>query len=283
MTGRQASIAARLKNAAIKKGVSFQYLTLLYMHEGLLRRLAASPYREHFALKGGLLLQCLTESGGRSTKDIDVLGNGIANDAGTIRSVFASIVRLDADDGLRFDDQAMTADAIVEGADYHGVRIRIPCYLGTIRNGVQVDVGFGDAVVPSPREMEYPILVDGSTFSLYAYPLSAVIAEKFQAMVALAEGNSRMKDFWDVAFILENFDVPADELRTAIGATFAQRKTPMPETLLVFSTDFAESGRSRTLWDSFIKRTQLPSKKWGEVLTIISNRLKPIYQDIRHA
>jgi len=281
MTGREASIAARLKTVAVKKGMSFQYATLLYMHEGLLRRLAASPYRARFALKGGLLLQCLTDSGGRSTKDIDVLGSGIENDAGTIRAIFASMVQLIADDGLRFDEKAMVADAIVEGAEHHGVRIRFPCFLGTIRNGIQVDVGFGDAVVPPPREMEYPIMVDGSTFSLYAYPLSTVIAEKFEAMVVLADGNSRMKDFWDIAFILENFDVPADELRIAIGATFVQRKTPMPENLLVFSTDFAESERSRILWDSFIKRTQLPNKMWGEVLTSISSRLKPIYQEIR--
>ncbi len=142
MKGREASIAARLKNVAIEKGISFQYATLLYMHEGLLWRLAASPYRERFALKGGLLLQCLTESGGRSTKDIDVLGSGIENDAESIRAIFVSMARISADDGLRFDDEAMVAEASIEGAEYHGVRIRLPCYLGTIKIFLTPSQGF---------------------------------------------------------------------------------------------------------------------------------------------
>ena len=59
MRGREASIASRLKTIADRKGITYQYATLLYMHEGFLRRLSASPYRDRFALKGGLLLQCL--------------------------------------------------------------------------------------------------------------------------------------------------------------------------------------------------------------------------------
>ena len=89
MTGKEESIRARLKNAAARKGVSFQYATLLYMHEGFLRRLAVSSYRERFILKGGLLLQCLSETSSRTTKDIDLLGQGIANDAGTVKAIVA--------------------------------------------------------------------------------------------------------------------------------------------------------------------------------------------------
>jgi len=54
MTGREASVAARLTVAAKRKGITFQYATLLYMHEGFLRR--------------------LSESSARTTKDIDLLG-----------------------------------------------------------------------------------------------------------------------------------------------------------------------------------------------------------------
>jgi len=280
MKGREASIAARLKNVAIEKGISFQYATLLYMHEGLLRRLSASPYRDRFALKGGLLLQCMAESGGRSTKDIDVLGNGVGNDTETLRAIFVAIARISADDGLRFDDAAMKADAITEGAEYHGVRIRMPCYLGTIKNGIQVDVGFGDAVVPPPREIEYPILVDGSTFSVYAYPLAVVIAEKFEAMVTLADSNSRMKDFWDVAFILECFDVPDAELKTAVKATFKQRRTVLPEKPLVLRDEFADSVLAEAMWTAFLKRTHLPDTDWHKTLATIRSRLSDVYNDM---
>ena len=51
MMGRVASVAARLKASAERKAITFQYATLLYMHEGFLRRLSASSYRGHFVLK----------------------------------------------------------------------------------------------------------------------------------------------------------------------------------------------------------------------------------------
>ena len=107
------------------------------------------------------------------------------------------------DDALTFDEDTLEAEAITEGNEYHGIRVRITCHLGNIRNTVQVDIGFGDAVESSLQEIDYPILADGRTFSLLSYPLSTVIAEKFEAMVALADINGRMKDFWDVAYLLE--------------------------------------------------------------------------------
>ncbi len=283
MKGREASVAARLKNAAIKRGVGFQYATLLYMQEGLLRRLAASPYRDRFALKGGLLLQCLTASGGRTTKDVDLLGLRIDNDAETLKSIFASVVQTVADDALRFDEATIEAEPNAEDSEYRGVRILMTCCLGTIRNGLQIDIGFGDAVDPPPRVLQYPILVDGSAFSLYAYPLAVVVAEKFEAMIALAEINSRMKDFWDTALILERFDVPDVELAQAMKATFAQRETPMPESPYVFSPRFADSERAKALWASFLKRTRLPATAWEEVLATIDRRLRPLYEELRGA
>ena len=91
MTGREESVAARLKMAAARKGISFQYATLLYMHEGFLRRLSGSAYSDRFILKGGLLLQCLSESSARTTKDIDLLGRGIANDVTAIKLAACAI------------------------------------------------------------------------------------------------------------------------------------------------------------------------------------------------
>jgi len=54
---------------------------------------------------------------------------------------------------------------------------------------------------------------------LLACLLSTVIAEKFEAMVSLADINSRMNDFWDVAYLLENHVIRDDELLAALNAT----------------------------------------------------------------
>lgn len=161
MKGREESVAARLKMVAVRKNMSFQYATLLYMHEGFLRRLSASPYRDHFVLKGGLLLQCLSETAARTTKDIDLLGRGIANDPAHMKAIVSAIAAVPEDDALRFDQDSLEAENITEGEVYHGTRFRMTCYLGNIRNAIQVDIGFGDAVKSPLRVIDYPILVDG--------------------------------------------------------------------------------------------------------------------------
>ncbi len=172
-------------------------------------------------------------------------------------------------------------EAIVEGAEYHGVRIRMPCYLGTIRNGIQIDVGFGDAVEPPLREIPYPILVDGSAFSLYSYPLAAVVAEKFETMLSLGSVNSRMKDFFDVAFILDNFEISDSDLRTALRTTILRRGTEMPEQPDVFSPAFSSAGNVPVLWKAFLKRTRLGDIELDDVLETIRGRLEPIYREVR--
>lgn len=154
------------------------------------------------------------------------------------------------------------------------------CYLGNIRNAIQVDIGFGDAVKSPLRVIDYPILVDGRTFSLLSYPLSTVIAEKFEAMVAIAEINSRMKDFWDIAFLLENFLIPDEELLDALNATFEKRGTPRPAEPVVFSSSFPCSEAALTRWKAFLKRSHLPDQDWGETLATIRDRIRPLYKSL---
>jgi len=72
----EASIRARLTQKAKERGISFQYASVLHMQEGLLARIAGSPYARKLILKGGFLLFANQQAAGRTTKDIDFLGDG---------------------------------------------------------------------------------------------------------------------------------------------------------------------------------------------------------------
>ena len=73
----------------------------------------------------------------------------------------------------------MRAAEIRKEANYAGIRVLL---LGLLRNArckVQVDVGFGDAVVPGPEEARYPIILDGLPEPrIRVYPRDTVVAEK---------------------------------------------------------------------------------------------------------
>lgn len=44
---------------------------------------------------------------------------------------------------------------------------------------IQVDIGFGDAVTPSPQEVDYPSTLDMPPARLLAYPPPSAVAEKW--------------------------------------------------------------------------------------------------------
>src|SRR5690606_36063100 len=109
--------------------------------------------------------------------------------------------------------------------EYQGVRIQLESKLERARIPVQIDIGFGDAITPGPQQIEYPSLLGFPTPTISAYPRETVVAEKFQAMVMLGMANSRMKDFFDLWVLCENFEFEGELLARAIQATFERRKT----------------------------------------------------------
>ncbi len=106
--------------------------------------------------------------------------------------------------------------------------------------------------VPGPRLIEYPVFLGGDAISLLAYPIESSIAEKFQAMVALGNANSRMKDFYDVWICSKHLDFDADALLKAIDATSKNRETAIPpEDVEALTTAFAKGHRAQ--WNAFVR------------------------------
>ena len=155
----------------------------------------------------------------------------------------------------------MTAAPIREDNLYGGVRVSLSATLGSARIALQIDVGFGDSVVPAPEAVAYPTLLDLPHLPaprLRAYRRETVVAEKFEALVTLGMTNSRMKDFYDLFTLAQRFDFDGPELRRAIRATFVRRGVPLPSPEAPppagLTEVFAHDGGKRQQWAAFIKR-----------------------------
>ncbi|KAF6509686.1 Abortive infection protein AbiGII [Geobacillus stearothermophilus] len=277
-----ASVGERLKNIAKQSGKTFDFILLLYFQERLLYRLSISHYRDQFVLKGGLFLFSLTQFKSRPTKDIDFLARQISNDIQYIKTAFESICALATEeDGVEFDVKGITAERIKEGADYEGIRIKIPAALGKIKKQLQLDIGFGDVVIPKPQEMQYPTLLNMKPPEIRVYSTYSVIAEKFEAMISLSVVNSRMKDFYDVFMLLstENFD--GRVLWEAIFETFQRRRTNLEKEHPVFSPSFAEDESRNKQWKAFLQRTGIKEDlQFPFVMEKIRDFLFPVYESI---
>ena len=134
------------------------------------------------------------------------------------------------DDGISFDSESLRVDPIREELEYGGLRIRTTAAMARARISITVDIGFVDAVEPGVEEIDLPVLLDLPAPRLRAYARETVIAEKYQAMVALGLASSRMKDFYDV-WALSKTHTFDNRLAQAIAATFKRRNTVIPEAL----------------------------------------------------
>lgn len=255
-----ASVLARLRNVADQGGHSFNDVLQAYVSERFLARLAQSPEADTILLKGALMLRVWGVPRARPTMDIDVLRRGAAD-----RDTLTAIVRecastIDETDGVTFDASNLTVEMIHEAGGYVGTRIRVPARLNNVRQVVQIDFGVGDAVYPSPLIIEYPVLLGGAPLRLSAYPVEATVAEKFQAMVQLDLGNSRMKDFYDVWMLSRTLEFDGQVLSNAIEATFERRDTPIPIASPAALTErfSGDTGHMRQ-WDAFVTRIDEPS------------------------
>jgi Nucleotidyl transferase AbiEii toxin, Type IV TA system len=84
----------------------------------------------------------------RPTMDIDLL-DLMNNSIDAIVAVTKEICTQEVEpDGLTFEPESIEGERIVEDADYEGVRVRFRGSLGTARITMQIDIGFGDVVVP---------------------------------------------------------------------------------------------------------------------------------------
>jgi predicted nucleotidyltransferase component of viral defense system len=230
-------------------------MLLLYMNEGLLRRLAASRFSRNFILKGGFLLSSMISNLGRTTRDLDFLGMEIGNDVTGMVEVFTEICSLSSDDHLIFLTDQLDAEEIKEDNIYSGIRITVPCLLDRSQHMLQVDVGFGDRITPGEKEFNLPVVLHEDSINLYVYPIESVIAEKFEAMITLDRINSRMKDFYDLYMIFENCRIDPEILLNAIQNTFRVRKTVCPDKPAVFSDEFYTETDKTRMWSQFLKRT----------------------------
>jgi predicted nucleotidyltransferase component of viral defense system len=220
-----ASVRQRLLNRARAEGRPFQELLQYFAMERFLYRLAKSAFADRFVLKGALLLTAWKAPVTRPTMDIDLAG-GTSNELDHIRSVIAELCEWVVDpDGLEFDPASIEVQRIKEDAEYGGVRVRFHGTLAKARIPMQIDIGFGDVIVPKPVDVEYPAMLEFPAPVLRAYPKETVVAEKLEALTALGMLNSRVKDYYDVALLARLYPFDGALLAEAIHSTFSHRGT----------------------------------------------------------
>lgn len=276
------SIRQRLRNELRKRGEDVTLGLQRYAVERLLYRLGRSRHRERFVLKGATLF-AIWGTAYRPTRDIDFTGYGSSEQADVIRAFREICLTPDDVGSLVFDGDSITVEPIRDGSEYDGLRIRLKARLGGSEITVQIDVGFGNAIVPGPEEKEYRTILGDPPPRILAYPPESVVAEKLNAMVTLGERNSRFKDFYDLYAMAGAFRFDGSTLVRAVRATFERRATPIDPALPTpLTAPFYANAQRLAQWRAYVNSKGLTGAPtdFQQVGDLLARFLQPVWEGV---
>lgn len=245
------SLMDKARNLAQKCNITTNEILQNYMFERILERLSISKYKNNFILKGGLLLSSIMGIDIRTTMDMDTCIKGITLTDDELYQVLNEILSIDVGDNVKFEIK--NSKPIREEDDYGGLRYNIVALFDNIRVNLSIDIATGDLITPKEIEYTYKMMFEERNLKLMTYNIETIIAEKFQTIISRSILNSRMKDYYDLYYLLKNKEFSNKNLKEAINNTFSKRDTEIESVDNVIS-EIEKSDFVKELWVNYAKK-----------------------------
>lgn len=218
-------VKGRIKSVAQKNKADARTLMRIYMMERFLERVAVSPYKDNFIIKGGMLVTAMVGVALRSTMDIDTSLKNQNLSAEDALRIVSEIKDIDLGDGVAFEIKEVSN--IMDEMEYPGIRFTMNAIMGKLITPMKIDISTGDVITPRAVEYQYKLLLDDRSISLWSYNLETILAEKLQTVLARGLLNTRMRDFYDIRTLLAIYEqeIDAEVLGRAFDATCKKRST----------------------------------------------------------
>lgn len=250
-----AQIKGKIKSVAQKNHADARTLMRIYMMERFLERLAKSEYRDHFIIKGGILVTAMIGVANRSTMDIDTSVKNLNLSAQDALKVIDQVKEIDLDDGVSFEVKAVSN--IMDEMEYPGIRITMNAIMGGLITPLKIDISTGDVITPRAIEFHYDLMLEDRSIMLWSYNLETILAEKLQTVLARGILNTRMRDFYDIRMLLDTQEDKINQavLKDAFAATCKKRGTShLQEQAGEIIKSVEEDEQLRALWLSYQKK-----------------------------
>ncbi|MDX9992862.1 MAG: nucleotidyl transferase AbiEii/AbiGii toxin family protein [Anaerolineales bacterium] len=221
-------LKARIKNLASARNIPAQAVLQSYMLERLLERIASSPYKEKFVLKGGLLIASLVGIDSRTTMDMDATVLGFPLSEETLENVLVEICAIQLD-----DDVTLTLNGIApirDDDEYGGFRAALLARYETINTPLKIDITTGDVITPRAVRYMFHSSFDDKAIQVWAYNVETILAEKVETVLRRSVLNTRPRDFYDV-YLLSRTQAAIIDKETFLNALRAtsQKRMSLPQ------------------------------------------------------
>ena len=160
----ESRLKARLRSIAEKEKRTINDVWKQLILERFLARLSQSKYRDHFILKGALLLARYLPLG-RETADADFLIRTITANQETMTKAVTEIASIEIKDGFFF---AFKSIEILDQPhmEYPGYRCLLSVTFGKMKDTMGLDVGIGDEVSLEAFPSNFSLLITNHSLNL---------------------------------------------------------------------------------------------------------------------
>jgi hypothetical protein len=239
----------QLATRAAETGESLDDLLWRHTLEGMLRRLARSPHADALVLRGGLRTRMLVAPAQRPTRDLDFL-------ALFDREVDEAVCRLGEvasvplDDGVAIEADSLLAQEIWQETEAPGIRLFVRAGVGDLQE-LQIDLGFGDPLVPPAEWVEYPALLPNPPARVLACRAETLVGWKLHGLFEHGLRRWRLKDLYDLLLLTVHTPLEAGELPGAIRAAFTSRSEPPEGLRVLYDPGWWGQGRNTARWEKY--------------------------------
>lgn len=222
-TSRQ--LKALVRNRSNGNSAQAQTIIRNYIMERFLERISLSKYRDHFILKGGMLVSALVGLENRATMDIDTTIKNLPLSVDDVTDIITEIIKVAVDDGITFSIKRVFE--IMDEAEYPGVRAMLEAELDSMRTPLKIDISSGDVITPKEIEFSYQLMFEKRSISIYAYNIETVLAEKIETVISRGIANTRLRDFYDLYILQQErkSDIDYEKVKMAFAATLRKRQS----------------------------------------------------------
>ena len=271
-------LKAKIRNLSSGDSDRARVLIRNFVMERFLERIALSPYRNNFILKGGMLVAAVVGLETRATMDIDTTVKSLPLTAEHARKVIEDITHIDVPDGVTFTITKVSD--IMEGHDYPGIRFMLEATFDKMRQAVKIDISTGDVITPGAIEYSYKLMFEERSLSIWTYNLETLLGEKLETIMARENANTRMRDFYDI-YILTN-QIPVIDyavLHDAFITTSEKRgTTSMIERFDVILETVRKDTTMEGMWEKYKKDNfYVGDLSWETVNQSVLNLKKLIF------
>lgn len=190
----------QMKKFADRYNLDIQEVYQRFILEEFAQMISHSDYKEKLIIKGGFVVSTLLGFETRMTRDIDITYNSIIYDESEITKIIIDITKVDYN--TIFSYSISNIEKSQEDDDYSGYVITLSAEREATRFYLKLDVSNNSLIHPQAIESQLKSLFSNSNIDLYTYHIENIIAEKFETTLDRGEFNGRIRDLFDIYFLM---------------------------------------------------------------------------------